>query len=747
MMNHMEERISQAIIEIKSSQITDNNFIEDLLIDIYRLLDSKSSSDYNLCLSAICHVANTNHNDKMIQQLLHDCIIKSRIFLYDNLLIKNNSNYQPSISVQDILLQSFYTSNTTGTTLTKPQKEIFDTFQKYKRLIVSAPTSFGKTRIVREIISHNEYHNIALKMPTVSLLYEMYQDLRGSMEGYTLSKSSKVKIDPGKRYILVLTPERMSAFLEENPDVKIDFFVMDEIYKIDYKLADDRFRVFSDILYNLAKTTADFYLIGPYITDFSKKFRDKFGVQFKCYDLEVVQKDHYSLDNINNKGLHDIENGTIKIIGDKFKNLLRLVSEESIDGKFLIYRYQKQYVEGTAIKFLETWPVKPHNEELTNYLSETISSDWDLISCIKRGVAFHHGAMPRHIQDLIVDEFNDTSRKGIDYLFCTTSLTEGINSAAKNVVLYDKKIGNGELLETLDRKNIEGRAGRFMQHFIGRVFNLEVQDTDDSETVVEVEFLDKINPSIESIIQLELEDIPPHSKGTYDEYTKKIDSLDIEKEIISENKFVGVTGQLALIEHLRTLNHLDEYHFDGKLPTKECLDSILRTIYNYLFTDHDKGRNFDNDVGRSILIGLTKYYAYYAPSFKALLVSNTVQKARKSDNARIRYVFDLMSKYFEFIWPKYLKTFENMYNFVASEKSQRPIDLAMLIAQLEYGTTKNHEIILRDSGLPNEIVKKISRYFTQCESFEDIQKTKVRKRKAIKKAIYPIEYKILTKYL
>ena len=64
MMNHMEERISQAIIEIKSSQITDNNFIEDLLIDIYRLLDSKSSSDYNLCLSAICHVANTNQDRK-----------------------------------------------------------------------------------------------------------------------------------------------------------------------------------------------------------------------------------------------------------------------------------------------------------------------------------------------------------------------------------------------------------------------------------------------------------------------------------------------------------------------------------------------------------------------------------------------------------------------------------------------------------------------------------------------------------
>lgn len=584
-------------------------------------------------------------------------------------------------------------------------------------------------------------------MPTVSLLSELYQDLKVGMTDYTLSKSSKVKVDYNKRYILVLTPERMSAFLEENPDFSIDFFVMDEIYKIDYKLDDDRFRVFSDILYHLAKTAADFYLIGPYISDFSEKFRRKFGAELKLYDLEVVQKDYYSLDNKENKGQHLIEKGSIKIVGDKFKNLLRLVSEESIDGKYLIYRYQKQYVEKTAIKFLYTWPVKPHNEKLVEYLSQTISSDWDLISCIKRGVAFHHGAMPRHIQDLIVDEFNDIGSEGINYLFCTTSLTEGINSAAKNVVLYDKKIGNGELLKTLDRKNIEGRAGRFMQHFIGRVFNLETQEDDDSETIVEVEFLDKEKPSIEALIQLEIDDIPSESNELYDKYINNLDTLGIEKEIISDNKFVRVTGQLALIEHLRAINNIDEYFFNGQLPTKTCLDSILSTIYDFLFTEHDKGRNYNNEVGKSILLGLTKYYVYYTPSFKLLLDSDTVQRARKSDNARIRYVFDLMSKYFEFVWPKYLKSFENIYNFVASEKSQKKIDLAMLIAQLEYGTIKNHEIILRDSGLPTEIVKKISRHFKECESFEDIQKAKEHKRAQIINEIHPIEVRILDKYL
>ncbi|WP_444984599.1 DEAD/DEAH box helicase [Halomonas mongoliensis] len=743
----MSQQIAYGIEKIRDKQEVSIDILENLLIDVYRLLDSKNERDYNQCLSAICHVANYNSDDSMVQQLLHDCIVKSRIFLYDNLLKKNNEAYFPNISFQDNLLINFYTSQKTNTILTRPQKEIFDSFQINKRLVVSAPTSFGKTRIVREIILHNNYKNIAFIMPTVSLLSEQYQELRSSVEGYTISKSSKVKVDKDKSYLLVLTPERMSAFLEENPSFDIDFFVMDEIYKVDYKLDDDRFRVFSDILYRLAKSGADFYLAGPYISDFSKNFREKFKVELKKYSTEIVQKDYYALDNEKDKGLHSIENGSIKIIGDKFKNLLRLVSEESIDGKFLIYRYQKQYVEDTAKKFLDTWPVKPHNKELVEYLSSSVSPTWDLISCIKRGIAFHHGAMPRHIQDLIVDEFNDSSDNGLKYLFCTTSLTEGINSAAKNVVIYDKKIGTGDLLKTLDRKNIEGRAGRFMQHFIGRVFHLETQEDDDRETSVEIEYLDNEYASLETLIQLESDDVPSSRGELLKAHSEKLAELEIDPLIIKENRFVKVDGQVELISHLRTGGNLDVYYFKEKLPLKGCLDNILSCCYDYLFTDHDKGRNFDTDIGKSILIGLTKYYIYYTPSFKELLSSDTVQRARANDNSRIRYVFDLMSKYFEYSWPKYLKTFSSVYNFVAAEKRQPLISLDMVIAKLEYGTTENHEIILRDSGLPNEIIKKVSHYFKGCETYEDIYSVSRSRSNEIKDSIHPIESKIFAKYI
>ncbi|EEG1321471.1 hypothetical protein GWR47_24405, partial [Salmonella enterica] len=162
--------------KIKNSNGKEINLVEDFLIDIYRRLDH--TENYNSCIKAICHIANLQLEDAMVQQLLHDCIIKSRIFLYDDMLGNSDIGYNPNISPQDIFLKSFYTSSVSETTLTKPQKEIFNEFQKSRRLIVSAPTSFGKTRIIREIISHNEYKMVVIIMPTVSLLSEAYNDFK-----------------------------------------------------------------------------------------------------------------------------------------------------------------------------------------------------------------------------------------------------------------------------------------------------------------------------------------------------------------------------------------------------------------------------------------------------------------------------------------------------------------------------------------------------------------------------------------
>lgn len=733
----------------KNKDHPDFDRLENSLISIYRELDN--AENYNLCVKLICFIADKKIKDRMIQQLLHDCIVKSRIFMYDDMLSKNEINYNPEVSPQDIFLRGFYTSSKSETTLTKPQKEIFNSFQKNKRLIVSAPTSFGKTRIIREIISHNGYKVIVIIMPTISLLSESYHDFKNEFNSeYLVSKSSKIKINNERKYILVLTPERMSVLIQDNPTLEIDFFVMDEVYKADYKLNDERFRIFADVLYRLTKSGADLYLIGPYINDFSKKFREKFNITMLKYDLEIVQKDYYEFDYINARGTKEVEGVALKIIGDRYKNLLRVTRKSNVDGKFLIYRYQKRYVEQLAEKFLEDLPLVPFNQELINYLEQNISKTWSLNECLKRGVAFHHGAMPRHIQDLIIDEFN-SSEGSLAYLFCTTSLTEGVNSTAKNVILYDLKIGNGEPLANLDRRNIEGRAGRFMRHFLGRVFYFEkVEKELDEVTNVEIEFVDSSTPNMETLVQLEERDITEEQKADFVKFVQLLNEQKIPLALLKENKFVSITGQIALINHLRNMSNFELYHYTSQRPTLDKTEAILSVIYDHLFTENNKGQRFNNEkneYGKKILLDLTKYYIYQQPSFHELLNSSTMKYLSPNENARIRLTFDTITKYFEFIWPRYFKAFEGIFNFVAIEKNQKPLSLDYIVALLEYGTNENHEIILRDAGIPREMIGKLSEFFVSCENFQEVQEVFNKFRGRVKSRLSEIEYKIFCKYV
>lgn len=144
---------------------------------------------------------------------------------------------------------------------------------------------------------------------------------------------------------------------------------------------------------------------------------------------------------------------------------------------------------------------------------------------------------------------------------------------------------------------------------------------------------------------------------------------------------------------------------------------------------------------------LTKYYIYKQPSFPVLLNSGTLKYLREKENARIRLTFDLITKYFEFIWPRYIKAFENLFNFVAGEKGTKNISLDYIVSLLEYGTNNNHEIILRDAGIPREIIIKISTIFFNCESYQDVQSIYKKRRNEIINKLSNIELRILDKYI
>ena len=82
------------------------------------------------------------------------------------------------------------------------------------------------------------------------------------------------------------------------------------------------------------------------------------------------------------------------------KNVIRAVS-----GQSLIYRGRRKYSAESTAKFLADISTNENyrNSDLIDYIQENIASDWILVKCLKKGIAFHHGALPKYIQTEIVE--------------------------------------------------------------------------------------------------------------------------------------------------------------------------------------------------------------------------------------------------------------------------------------------------------------------------------------------------------
>ncbi|MFS0892382.1 DEAD/DEAH box helicase [Peribacillus frigoritolerans] len=708
-----------------------------LLEKSYHLFSEDNDDLYNLGLSVICHIAERKPTDPFIQQLLYDCMVSSRVFLYADMYDKLDNNFIGNIdmSYMDMISKEFYTLNT-NTVLTKDQKKLFDDFQEYRRLIVSAPTSFGKSRIISEIIAHNNYKNIAIILPTIALLNETYQKFKETafLSEYNLINSIAQPISENKN-IFILTPEKMDMILDQDPRLKIDFFTMDEIYKIQDD--NDRRTIFTHCLYRLTKKSADFYLIGPYFNGFSENFLKETNAVFRKYKAEIVQKDIVDLSIVDYQGKYKIENITYKKLRDKDRNLFNVL--KSLKGQSLIYLGQRGRVEGKAKKIAQTKEKKYHND-LIDYIKENIHNNWSLAELLEKGIAFHHSSIPKYIQTEIVEAFNNEQ---LDILICTTTLTEGVNTSAKNVIIYDNFKGKQDLLlNGFDVKNIKGRAGRFLSHFLGRVIILENLSEEKDKGTIEFSYYDNDNLDTEETIQVDKVDLLGRNLVSRNEVEYQLEQINIPFHLIQSNKFIPVFNQIKLIRYFRdNLNVLSEMIFNGNMPNKSQFSKILQICHQFLFNDRDAN---DRTMFLGNLIRLTNFYIYRSPLIKDLINNQNGQHI----DTKVRNTFYLISHYFEFALPRYLTIFEKLFNFVYEEKTNRKegINLKPLITKLEFGYINKHQIALREAGIPVNIINKISEKFTNCENIDDI-KLKISLNPQLLNMLSSFEMNLLKKYI
>lgn len=157
-----------------------------------------------------------------------------------------------------------------------PQAKVFRTLMSGKSVVLSAPTSFGKSLIIDAIVASDRFANVVIVLPTLALIDETRRRLAQFRDRYRIITQPYQL--PGDRNIFVLTQERVV----ENPHlVQVDFFVIDEFYKLSPSGGDlERCAMLNHAFYLLSKKCKHFYLLGPGIDSVSEEFRHAVSFEF-----------------------------------------------------------------------------------------------------------------------------------------------------------------------------------------------------------------------------------------------------------------------------------------------------------------------------------------------------------------------------------------------------------------------------------------------------------------------------------
>ncbi|MQA24500.1 MAG: DEAD/DEAH box helicase [Micromonosporaceae bacterium] len=131
-------------------------------------------------------------------------------------------------------------------------------------------------------------------------------------------------------------------------------------------------------------------------------------------------------------------------------------------GQVLIIEPTKQAAQRTAIALAEEIESDdPECGSLVALAATRLDPAHPLVGVLRRGVGFHHAALPGDMQS----ELEDGIRKGpLRYLVATTTLIEGINFPVRSVLVGDRGYPTADgFVTTLDAPrllNAAGRAGR-----------------------------------------------------------------------------------------------------------------------------------------------------------------------------------------------------------------------------------------------------------------------------------------------
>lgn len=278
------DKTTEIILEIENVERI--SFEQSFKIVSYctQLLSQHSAKAELSARKIVIHVLNNwGKVDNNLYEVWADLIETLGFYPY---IQKNSSDLKIMSFADDVRMSYFQSDFLENTYLHKEQKKISNYLLSGKNIIASAPTSFGKSLLIEEIVASKKYKNIVIIQPTLALLDETRLKLKKYADDYKIVVRTSQPYSEDKRNLFLLTAERV---MEYEPLPQIDFLIIDEFYKLSLRRKDDRADTLNNAFLKVVnKFHPRFYFLGPNIDGITDGFAEKYDAIFYKSDFSLV---------------------------------------------------------------------------------------------------------------------------------------------------------------------------------------------------------------------------------------------------------------------------------------------------------------------------------------------------------------------------------------------------------------------------------------------------------------------------
>lgn len=446
-----------------------------------------------------------------------------------------------------------------GQVFTDIQYKLFSKLISSREFSFSGPTSMGKSFIIKAFlrcaIQNTPPENFIILVPSRALINQYAIELKSEMGALLETNSYKIvtnsniaelPVNERCNYVLILTPERLISYISQEKNPSIGFLFVDEAHKLAQTEDARSITTYTSIEKTLKKyPDIKLYFASPNVSNpeiLLSMFRNgKAENTFKTQETPVAQN-LYFIDLLKKKLFYCLNDEFIPInhpvladISSINDVLLRFGQRSN-----LIYCNAKSKAISYAKELAATIECSDNQalKRAASIIRAYIHPDYYLADLVQKEIAYHFGNMPQLIRNLIEDLYRDGHLK---YIFCTSTLLEGVNMPTQNLFILDDKKAK-KILRPIDFWNLAGRAGRLAKELQGNVFCVKHEDAN----------WDKASFFKEKDIQL-----VPTIYERIDHNLKKIEKIIQEHEISGtdiEQKILKYIANIICIDTLEPKN-------------------------------------------------------------------------------------------------------------------------------------------------------------------------------------------------